>query len=126
MNTDLYAGKNLLFVTNNKNDWRFDFYFVQNIANPSILTPLFISKESQNIVNNTKLIKKIVEKVSKCNDINCSFKVIYNKPDEKVPTIETWTITKYTPTNIDGRNMFYEQLDEHKSEETEDEVSLSD
>lgn len=126
MNTDLYAGQNLLFVTNNQNDWRFDFYFVQDIANPYDLTPLFISKKTQNIVNNRNLIKKIVDKSSKCSDINSSFRVSYNKLDEKTPTIETWTITKYTPTNIDGRNMFYEQLDEHKREEDEYEYTISD
>lgn len=114
MNTDLYSDKNLIFVTNNQNDWRFDFYFIQDIANPSDLTPLFISTYFQNIVDNMRLITKLAGKLSGCSDMNCQLRVTYKKPDEKVPTIETWRITKYTPSNIDGRNMFYEQLDEHK------------
>ena len=112
MNTDLYAGKTLIFVTNGQNDSDFDFYYVQDTADK--LTPLFISKKSQDIVNNMDLHTKLIKALSECSGMNCEMRVNYNNPNF---ITEKWAITKYFPSNIGGRNVFYAQLDEHRSDE---------
>jgi hypothetical protein len=118
MSQDPYSNQHLVFVTDNNNDWHYDFYFVQN--NDNTLTPLFISEDAKYMANNANLVEKIVAQLPRCvGGANCSIRLNYTKPDERVPTFVNLTITKFAPLTSE-RARFYNQLEEHKEYQEEE------